>query len=170
MGHSRVGNISLKKFLDTRIIPDSITGLVCQIFGNPSLPARLLLSDLICTESAEDTPGVLRPGVTLNRRRRTAEEKKLYFLETSPVNAALRFEGTLTLASSWPLENDETLHFAIALIQTGLKHVIALGGSKSAGLGWLSWDLPDSLSASAAEWTFLGGAKADTSSNQRGAQ
>ncbi|WAL59839.1 RAMP superfamily CRISPR-associated protein [Thermocoleostomius sinensis] len=107
--------------------------LICQLFGNPSLPARLQFSDLICTEDPDNTPEVLRPGVTINRRRRTAEEKKLYFLETSPANAQLPFTGEITLLPGTP-------YFAQALILAGLKHIHALGGSKSAGLGWLQWE------------------------------
>ncbi|MDX2240623.1 MAG: RAMP superfamily CRISPR-associated protein [Leptolyngbyaceae cyanobacterium bins.302] len=110
---------------------------ICQIFGNPALPSRVLFNDLICTEKPENIPEVLRPGVTINRRRRTAEEKKLYFLETSPANAKLRFEGTLMLQTGTPA-------FAKALLLAGLQHIHALGGSKSSGLGWLHWEFPQS--------------------------
>ncbi|MDB9526789.1 RAMP superfamily CRISPR-associated protein [Oscillatoria sp. CS-180] len=109
--------------------------LICQMFGNPALPARIQFSDLVCVEPPENTPEVLRPGVTINRRRRTAEEKKLYFLETSPANAQLRFTGSITLEPGSP-------NFTKLLLIAGLKHIHALGGSKSTGLGWLHWDSP----------------------------
>ncbi|NET09248.1 MAG: CRISPR-associated protein Csm3 [Merismopedia sp. SIO2A8] len=109
--------------------------LVCQLFGNPTLPANLHFSDLVCSEAAETIPEVLRPGVTINRRRQTAEEQKLYFLETSPANAKLKFEGTITLLPGTP-------DYARLLIFIGLKHIHALGGSKSTGLGWLHWESP----------------------------
>ena len=106
--------------------------LICQIFGNPALSAKLQLSDLVCTEPPENIPEVIRPGVTINRRRRTAEEKKLYFLATSPATAQLALTGTLTL--------EPNLHpGAKVLLLAGLKHIHALGGSKSTGLGWLHW-------------------------------
>jgi CRISPR/Cas system CSM-associated protein Csm3 (group 7 of RAMP superfamily) len=114
--------------------------LICQIFGNPVLPSRILFDDLICTEDPENLPEVLRPGVTINRRRRTAEEKKLYFLETSPANAQLKFEGHIHIQPSLIPEQPNC---AKALIWAGLQHIYALGGSKSAGLGWLHWELPD---------------------------
>jgi CRISPR/Cas system CSM-associated protein Csm3 (group 7 of RAMP superfamily) len=125
--------------------------LICQIFGNPALPARLQVSDLVCTTPPAEIPEVLRPGVSINRRRRTAEEKKLYFLETSPVNTALEFSGNLTLAPDCP-------EFAKALILAGLHHIHALGGSKSAGLGWLHWDFPrpPDLTIDSQVWDFLG--------------
>ncbi|HAZ49080.1 MAG TPA: CRISPR-associated protein Csm3 [Cyanobacteria bacterium UBA11369] len=107
--------------------------LISQIFGDPVLPSRVIFDDLICTEDPENLPEVLRPGVTINRRRRTAEEKKLYFLETSPANAQLRFEGCIHLLPDCP-------EYAKPLILAGLKHIHALGGSKSAGLGWLIWE------------------------------
>ncbi|MEM8806719.1 MAG: RAMP superfamily CRISPR-associated protein [Cyanobacteria bacterium P01_G01_bin.38] len=132
--------------------------LICQLFGNPALPARLQFSDLVCTEPAENIPDVLRPGVTINRRRRTAEEKKLYFLETSPANLALKFEGSLLLHSPWRLtnENTENLTFAKALIVTGLKHIYALGGGKSTGLGWLHWEFDKAqMTISDEAWGWL---------------
>lgn len=124
--------------------------LICQLFGNPALPARIQFSDLICTTPPADITEVFRPGVSINRRRRTAEEKKLYFLETSPANIALEFTGEVVLAPDTP-------SFAKALILAGLKHIHALGGSKSTGLGWLRWqpsafeqpDIADEV------WTFL---------------
>lgn len=107
--------------------------LICQLFGNPSLPSRLVFDDLICTEPAENlAPEILRPSVTINRRRRIAEDKKLYFLETSPPNSKLRFTGNIYLQSQTPA-------WGKALIQAAIMHVKALGGSKSAGLGWLHW-------------------------------
>lgn len=129
--------------------------LICQLFGNPALPSRLQFSDLTCTQSPAATPEVLRPGVTINRRRRTAEDQKLYFLETSPANAALEFEGEITLAP-------ETPSFAQALILAGLQHVHALGGSKSTGLGWLRWQSSsfENIEIDESVWQFLGSAPA----------
>ncbi len=58
--------------------------LVCQIFGNPALPSRLWVADLVCEVPPAALEATLRPGVTLNRRRRTAEDQRLYLIETSP--------------------------------------------------------------------------------------
>ncbi|MEN8445952.1 MAG: RAMP superfamily CRISPR-associated protein [Cyanobacteria bacterium J06555_13] len=130
--------------------------LICQLFGNPSLPARLQFSDLVCTEPEESIPEVLRPGVSINRRRRTAEEQKLYFLETSPANAALRFEGEIQVLPPWGSRDETTTPFAKALVLTGLKHIYALGGGKSTGLGWLRWEYnKEDLTIPEATWTWL---------------
>ncbi|MEA5539340.1 RAMP superfamily CRISPR-associated protein [Limnoraphis robusta Tam1] len=132
-------------------IDDQYHCLICQIFGNPSLPSRVLFDDLICTENPDYLPEILRPGVTINRRRRTAEEQKLYFLETSPVNAKLQFTGQIYFLPNCP-------NYAKVLIAAGLHHIHALGGSKSAGLGWLTWNLESTLSdinTESSAWEFL---------------
>jgi len=135
--------------------------LICQMFGNPALRSRVIFDDLICQEKPDNLPPeVLRPGVTINRRRHTAEEKKLYFLETSPANVQLKFTGDIHLQSNCPF-------YAKALILVGLHHINALGGSKSVGLGWLTWELPP-IQVDESVWNYLakGGAnEADSTGN-----
>jgi CRISPR/Cas system CSM-associated protein Csm3 (group 7 of RAMP superfamily) len=134
--------------------------LICQLFGNPTLPSRLQFSDLVCIEHPDNIPEVLRPGVTINRRRRTAEDQKLYFLETSPANVGLKFEGKILLRPRWKLAAEfetESPDFARALLLAGLHHIHALGGSKSTGLGWLHWEFADlDLSVPNEVWDWLG--------------
>jgi CRISPR/Cas system CSM-associated protein Csm3 (group 7 of RAMP superfamily) len=128
---------------------------ISAIFGNPVSASRLLVDDLICDSPAQELPPeVIRPGVTINRKRGTAEDDKLYFLETSPPNQGLTFTGHIHLIR--PPE------YALPLIIAGLHHIRALGGSKSAGLGWLTWKLPNELQLDGnhAGWAML----------QRGAQ
>ncbi|MCD8487748.1 MAG: RAMP superfamily CRISPR-associated protein [Desertifilum sp.] len=122
--------------------------LICQIFGNPTQPASVLFDDLVCHEEPENLSEVLRPGVTINRRRQTAEDRKLYFLETSPANAQLQFTGSIHFLSTCP-------DYARVLILAGLQHIHALGGSKSAGLGWLSWEPLNLELDRSAVWEFL---------------
>jgi CRISPR-associated protein Cmr2 len=45
-------------------------------------------------------------------------------------------------------------NYAKALIWPGLRQIHALGGSKSAGLGWLSWELPE-IQVDETVWQFL---------------
>lgn len=40
------------------------------------------------------------------------------------------------------------------MIWAGLQHIHALGGSKSAGLGWLHWELPD-IQIDETVWNYL---------------
>jgi CRISPR/Cas system CSM-associated protein Csm3 (group 7 of RAMP superfamily) len=121
---------------------------VSQIFGDPILPSRVIVDDLICSLTTGDLAEVLRPGVTINRKRRTAEEKKLYLLETSPVNTQLSFVGEIHLLPNRP-------NYAKALIIAALHHIHALGGSKSAGLGWLRWEGLPKISSNDAVWLSL---------------
>jgi CRISPR/Cas system CSM-associated protein Csm3 (group 7 of RAMP superfamily) len=123
--------------------------LVSQIFGNPILPSRIIVDDLVCLQEPDDLPEVLRPGVTINRSRRTAEDKKLYFLETSPANTQLEFEGAIHLL--YP----DCPGYAKALIVAGLHHIHALGGSKSAGLGWLHWQELPNIEQNDTVWSSL---------------
>lgn len=123
--------------------------LICQMFGNPILPSRIVFDDLVCVEEPDNLPSeVLRPGVTLNRRRRTAEDQKLYFLETSPANTQLQFIGAIHLQSDCP-------SYAKALIAAGLQHIHALGGSKSVGLGWLHWEFSHDFQIEDTAWQKL---------------
>jgi CRISPR/Cas system CSM-associated protein Csm3 (group 7 of RAMP superfamily) len=125
--------------------------LICQMFGNPALPSHILFDDLICTTEPDNLPEVLRPGVTLNRRRRTAEDQKLFLLETSPVNIQLEFQGDIHLLPGYP-------PYTQALLLAALKHIHALGGSKSGGLGWLRWKLP-TLAIDEVTWNTLSASK-----------
>jgi CRISPR/Cas system CSM-associated protein Csm3 (group 7 of RAMP superfamily) len=126
-------NQASEDLIQTPVVP-RYHCLICQIFGNPVLPSQILFSDLVCEE--RDLGEVLRSGVTINRARRAAEEKRLYFLETSPANAGLMFKGEIQIPPN-PLPQIKPL------IVAGLKLIDALGGSKSTGLGWLSWELGD---------------------------
>lgn len=112
--------------------------VISAIFGRPDSASRLLVDDLICEAKRDELPSeVIRPGVTINRQRGTAEDEKLYFIETSPPNQGLRFTGSIHLI--------RPPDYAFPLIVAGLCHIPALGGSKSAGLGWLKWELPKAL-------------------------
>lgn len=133
--------------------PDCV---ISKIFGNPQTPARLWVDDLVCEAGREDLPTeVIRPGVTINRRRGTAEDEKLYYLETSPANQKLEFTGQIHL------ELVAEIDYALPLLVTGLQHINALGGSKSAGLGWLTWKLPETLKIPSTHpgWETLKGGK-----------
>jgi len=121
---------------------------VSQIFGNPTLPSRIIVDDLVCSTKKDNLPEVLRSGVTINRRRRTSEERKLYFLETSPANNQLEFVGDIHLLPSSP-------KYTKPLILAALRHIHALGGSKSAGLGWLQWKDLETLAPDDESWQFL---------------
>ncbi len=121
---------------------------ISKIFGNPILPSHIIVDDLICNLGKDTLQETYRPGVTINRRRGTAEDQKLFFLETSPPNSKLEFTGAIYLLPGYP-------SYAKALILAGLRHIHALGGSKSAGLGWLHWKGLEKLSQHDEIWKQL---------------
>lgn len=113
--------------------------VICQLFGSPSFPGPLAFSDLIYTELiGEDStrPPSIRPGVSINRRRGTAEEQRLFYIETSPPGGYVYFNrhdgaiiGYLPDAHAEPLTK---------LLLAGIAYVQNWGGGKSRGLGWTS--------------------------------
>lgn len=110
------------------------------------------MDDFTCEIPKDELLEVLRPGVTINRRRRTAEENKLYLLETSPANAQLEFKGDIYLQH--PFQSDSP-DLAKPLIFAALRRIHALGGSKSTGLGWLHWENLPTLSSDDTIWSSL---------------
>lgn len=105
---------------------------ISQLFGDPMLPSRLIVDDLVCPYRREELPEVIRPGVSINRSRQTAEDQKLFYLETSPMGAGLPFAGEIHFLQQCPSH-------AEPLLITAISHLKALGGGKSGGLGWLHW-------------------------------
>ena len=104
--------------------------IICQIFGSPTLPSKIFISDLkMDTELAAESIEV-RSGVTINRQRRVAEDQRLYFTETSLPNADIVFSGDITIDAKITDEQ-------IKLLKAGLKYIHAIGSGKSRGLGWL---------------------------------
>jgi CRISPR-associated RAMP protein (TIGR02581 family) len=102
--------------------------LVCRIFGNPRTPAAVRVSDLVWEQNAPAE--TIRNRVAINRRRSTAEEKKLFFIETAPAGAELEFKGMLVALRALTAEERRLLAAALAQIH-------ALGGGKTGGVGWL---------------------------------
>lgn len=114
---------------------------VCQIFGAPWHPGAarfhaLHLSGPPAIMAIKNRPEGKRPprttprtSVTLNRARGVAEDKRLFSTELLWPGMSLAFSGSIT----GPLTHPQA-----GLLLAGLRHMTALGGSKSAGLGWLT--------------------------------
>ena len=105
--------------------------VICQIFGAPTLAAKIFLSDLVAETDLAAQSTEIRNGVTINRQRRTAEEQRLYFTETSLSHAGIAFSGDVTLAN-------QVTEAQIELLKAGLQAIHAIGTGKSRGLGWLN--------------------------------
>lgn len=105
--------------------------VICQIFGAPTLASKIFLSDLVAETDLAAQSTEIRNGVTINRQRRTAEEQRLYFTETSLSHAGIAFSGDVTLAN-------QVTEAQIELLKAGLQAIHAIGTGKSRGLGWLN--------------------------------
>ncbi len=104
--------------------------IICQIFGSPDRESRIFINDLMMATDLVAESTEIRNGVTINRRRRVAEDQRLYFTETSLPNAGFVFSGDVTIG-------DEVTKDQIELLRAGLNYIHAMGTGKSRGLGWL---------------------------------
>ncbi len=105
--------------------------VICQIFGAPDQESRIFIDDLVMTTDLVVESTEIRNGVTINRRRRVAEDQRLYFIETSLANAGIEFSGNVTIDGG--ITNDQ-----LKLLRAGLNYIHAVGTGKSRGLGWLN--------------------------------
>ena len=103
---------------------------ICQIFGSPTLKSRIFINDLMIDTDLETQLTEIRNGVTINRRRRVAEDQRLYFTETSLPNAGFVFSGDVILGSG-------VTNVQVELLDAGLNYIHAIGTGKTRGLGWL---------------------------------
>jgi len=111
---------------------------VCRVFGAPWLPSRIVCEDLTLHEPAylreerrraepNPLPTALRHGVSLSRRRRVAEEARLYTTEVWMPGAKPAFRGKI---------RGDVGQKDLALLSVALDNLTALGGGKTGGLGW----------------------------------
>jgi CRISPR/Cas system CSM-associated protein Csm3 (group 7 of RAMP superfamily) len=126
--------------------------VVRLLFGSPRQRSPLRFTDLVGVvgdeqqidptrlppDEVQQNVGRIRPSVSLNRRRGTAEDARLLFQETTLED--MRFVGrkaiTGTLDSSLlPLNEHLGL---VALLWAALRLTTRWGGAKSRGLGWSS--------------------------------
>lgn len=105
--------------------------VICQLFGSASYSSPLRFADLIYAEPML-TPAI-RPGASINRRRRTVEEQHLFFIETSPPGGLVNFHRAAAIRGALP-----SVHAAAQtkLLLAGLCFIQNWGGGKSRGLGW----------------------------------
>lgn len=115
---------------------------ICTVFGSPAWPSPLQFGDLLYGEpmiedntvQPLDQEPFIRPGASINRRRRTVEEQRLFFIETSPPGAQAHFYGPEAI-TGW-LVDDQRAAAQVKLLLAGLELIRNWGGGKSRGLGW----------------------------------
>ena len=110
---------------------------VCCIFGSPALRSPVRFADLVWEESGrssdeEPTAPALRAMIGINRRRMTVADDRLFLVETAPYFQAQRFRNERAMSGT--LESVAQVKFLLA----GLNLILAWGGMKSRGLGWVA--------------------------------
>lgn len=103
--------------------------LLCDLFGSPGHPGRLRFQDLRL-DTAGTPAETIRTMVSLNRRRKTAQAQRLFFVETAPHVEGLSFsreDAVIGYAAS---------RAGVQLLLAGWKLMYAWGGGNSRGLGW----------------------------------
>jgi CRISPR/Cas system CSM-associated protein Csm3 (group 7 of RAMP superfamily) len=114
--------------------------IICAIFGSPIYLSPLAFHDLAFTPQAPEFPPPqpyviverLRPGVGIDRRRRTAQEEVLYLVETT--DAGIQFKGTI--CGRWLNTPLTEVRGLAGLLLAGLQSSTRWGGGSSRGLGW----------------------------------
>lgn len=110
---------------------------ICRIFGSPALRSALYFSDLVWEGESMVMEGktiapALRAMIGLNRRRATVEEGRLYLVETAPYFREQCFSNTVAITGRLDSEAQ------VKLLLAGLRLILAWGGMKSRGLGWVT--------------------------------
>jgi len=118
---------------------------ICKLFGTNGNKAKLYFSDAnakvdipnLEKEQLKSLDSQIRPGVTISRRRRTAEDERLFFIETSAPNAGFIFRGEI--------KGNIDFNREAALLLAGIYSVVAMGGGKSRGMGWVDIEVKITL-------------------------
>lgn len=125
---------------------EKLPTLVSAIFGSSEQRSPLHFADLVgfigaATEidtlrtSPEQQRSQIRPSLTINRQRGTAEEGRLFFQEVAPETMCFYAQHAIVGESS---AFDQS---HVALLWAALHLSPRWGGAKSRGLGWSSVDV-----------------------------
>ncbi len=126
---------------------------ICVLFGSPWRQAALRVSSLACRTpegfTAEEWRRfpyrtAVRPGVSISRARRAAASNRLFTVETAAVGVNLEFEGCI--------RGQLPRRAYVAILRAGLQSLVALGGNKSRGLGWV--ERPEAVEEAETGWWF----------------
>lgn len=136
--------------------------LVRDLFGSPERRSPLHFADLAATVVAAEQAhpmrhllSQVRPSVSINRRRGTAEDARLLLQETAL--EGMQFAHERAVAGDLPGDAEQARAYA-ALLWAALKLTDRWGGAKSRGLGWARVDATLMLGGEQLEDDQLAGA------------
>jgi CRISPR/Cas system CSM-associated protein Csm3 (group 7 of RAMP superfamily) len=132
--------LHLERLKGTEHARNPVQCIICALFGSSLYPAPLAFGDAIHHPPLHDDPpatplddtGQLRPGVGLDRWRRTAQEHIFYTVETTAADITLRS----TISGQWDDTPADEVRCLLALLAAGVRLSTRWGGSSSRGLGW----------------------------------
>lgn len=136
-GRARHAAEAIARSLGLRVphdFDDNTDTVIRRIFGSPQYRAPLHFASLVGVIGEPSQIGPeqhlshIRPAVAINRRRGTADDRRLLFQETAP--AGMIFSARPAIAGRLP----DIEH--LALLWAALRAVDRWGGAKSRGLGW----------------------------------
>ena len=146
-GDSSVTRQATEELHRYRARGDARQCIVCATFGSPAYPSPLSFGDAVAMSPGEEEvpsapasfgfEGRLRPGVGIDRRRRTALEEVLYTVETTDAGIALR--GTIN--GQWWDTPPDVVRGLVGLLVAGARLTTRWGGGSSRGLGWATTEL-----------------------------
>ncbi|HEX6290113.1 MAG TPA: RAMP superfamily CRISPR-associated protein [Herpetosiphonaceae bacterium] len=111
---------------------------VCALFGSPTYPSPLRFGDAIHRAGAPEPEQpvererLLRPGIGIDRQRRTVRDELLFLTETTP--AGITLDGAIS-GRWWETEASE-IRRLLGLLVAGASLTARWGGGSSRGLGW----------------------------------
>lgn len=105
--------------------------LLCLTFGSPWLASKVFVRDLLVDERVWFGQFQVRDGVAIDRDTETADDGKLYDYEVVPSGSHFQCRLVVENAAAWQWG---LVLLGLRAFETGS---IALGGSKSRGLGWM---------------------------------
>ena len=105
--------------------------LLCLTFGSPWLASKALVRDLLVDERVWFGQFQVRDGVAIDRDTETADDGKLYDYEVVPSGSLFQFRLVIENAEPWQWG---IVLLGLRAFETGS---VAIGGSKSRGLGWV---------------------------------
>lgn len=125
---------------------------ICALFGSPTYPSPLVFGDAIDLggRSAPPTAIVervsrLRPGIGIDRQRRTVREEVLFITETT--TAGITLHGTI--AGRWWNTDPAEVRRLLGLLAAGSRLTTRWGGGSSRGLGWSAVEIRVALNGEA---------------------
>lgn len=145
---ARIEGLSAERARDVAL--RTLSCHTCRVFGAPWLAGKVLVKDLMLVPELEDmVEPEVRDGVTIDRDKGSAADKRKFAYEVVPPDTSFQVEIVVENAS------DAELGLAWLGLRAFRHGRIPLGGARSRGLGWCSLEIDWSRSQWLTSGNFL---------------